>query len=365
MVNTVKFSQFSAINKASTNQLVGLSGGANAISDLPIHWTTSTRPVAPANGFSGYNTTLSQWEYWNAVTMTWIQFSAGGSGLGTVTAIATGTGLVGGIITTTGTISLIVPVVVALGGTGNTSMTPFSVICGGTSGPGAFQSVAGVGSAGQVFTSNGAGLLPSWQTASSSGAVSPGSINQLAWYAANGSTVSGLATALNSVLITSAGGVPMFATTLPSGLTLVASALGTPISGTLTNCTGYILANLVDTAWVDISGTIGVTGFSVGPTITAAKYKKIGRTVFLNILLPNGTSNATTFTITNLPFTCATATEGDLANALDNSTSTYIANWTMAASSTTIVMINSNNPAGWTASGLKGVTFQGFYEATS
>lgn len=81
-----------------------------------------------------------------------------------------------------------------------------------------------------------------WAAPSGSGTVNSGLINQLAWYAANGTAVSGLATANSGVLVTSAGGVPSISTTLPNGL-----AMGTPLSLTLTNATGLPL-------------TTGVTG---------------------------------------------------------------------------------------------------------
>jgi hypothetical protein len=51
-----------------------------------------------------------------------------------------------------------------------------------------------------------------------SGTVNSGTINQLSWYAATGVAVSGLATANNGVLVTSAGGVPSISSTLPSAL---------------------------------------------------------------------------------------------------------------------------------------------------
>jgi hypothetical protein len=54
------------------------------------------------------------------------------------------------------------------GGTGDTSFTAYSVITGGTTSTGALQNVSGVGVANQVLTSNGPGMLPSWQTISSS-----------------------------------------------------------------------------------------------------------------------------------------------------------------------------------------------------
>lgn len=58
--------------------------------------------------------------------------------------------------------------VVAGGGTGTTSFTAYSVITGGTTSTGALQNVSGVGTSGQVLTSNGAGTLPTWQTSNSS-----------------------------------------------------------------------------------------------------------------------------------------------------------------------------------------------------
>jgi hypothetical protein len=52
---------------------------------------------------------------------------------------------------------------VAHGGTGDTSFTAYSVLCGGTTSTGALQNVSGLGSSGNVLTSNGAGALPTWQ----------------------------------------------------------------------------------------------------------------------------------------------------------------------------------------------------------
>lgn len=62
-------------------------------------------------------------------------------------------------------------VVVADGGTGVSSLTTYAVICGGTTSTGAVQSIAGVGTSGQVLTSNGAGVLPSFQAAGGAGAL--------------------------------------------------------------------------------------------------------------------------------------------------------------------------------------------------
>lgn len=114
------------------------------------------------------------------------------------------------------------------GGTGLASATAYAVLCGGTTSTGPFQSIASVGTTGQVLTSNGPGALPTFQNVAGTGTVNSGSINQLAWYAANGTAVSGLATANNGVLVTSAGGVPSISSTLPSGIAATGMLLTTP-----------------------------------------------------------------------------------------------------------------------------------------
>jgi hypothetical protein len=53
------------------------------------------------------------------------------------------------------------------GGTGATTNVAYSVVVGGTTTGGAYQSVASVGTSGQVLTSGGAGALPTWTTVSS------------------------------------------------------------------------------------------------------------------------------------------------------------------------------------------------------
>ena len=52
------------------------------------------------------------------------------------------------------------------GGTGDSSFNPYAVIAGGATSTSNLQQVSGLGSSGQVLMSNGAGVLPTWQTPS-------------------------------------------------------------------------------------------------------------------------------------------------------------------------------------------------------
>jgi len=82
----------------------------------------------------------------------------GGTGAGTAEDARTNLGL--------GTISVLnTPLVVGSGGSGRDTATAYAVICGGTTSTAAHQSITGVGTSGQVLTSNGASNLPTFQDA--------------------------------------------------------------------------------------------------------------------------------------------------------------------------------------------------------
>jgi hypothetical protein len=100
------------------------------------------------------------------------------------------------------------PITVSQGGTGNATATAYAVQCGGTTTTAAHQSIASVGTSGQVLTSNGAGSLPSFQ-AVSGGASSAfgtltiiedflaynlsGPVGNTVWNTVNGITIAGVA----------------------------------------------------------------------------------------------------------------------------------------------------------------------------
>lgn len=188
---------------------------------------------------------------------------------GTVTSITAGAGLSGGTITTSGTISLSTPVSLANGGT-NASLTP--------SNGGIFYSTAtagailtGTATANQILLSGATGA-PSWSTVTH---PSTTTINQILYSSAN-NVLSGIATANNGILITSAGGIPSIGTTLPSTVQGNITSVGTIASGTwngntitvpnggtgVTNTTAFsvICGGTTTTAALQSVASVGTTG---------------------------------------------------------------------------------------------------------
>lgn len=81
MVNTIKFSQFPVGNYDSSNIIVGLDSGQNAQFSRIPQWTTATRPATPFNGIIGYNTDLSQYEYYDSALGMWVQLITSQTGM--------------------------------------------------------------------------------------------------------------------------------------------------------------------------------------------------------------------------------------------------------------------------------------------
>jgi hypothetical protein len=101
------------------------------------------------------------------------------STLGGIPALYVTNGMLAGSIDLTAKVTGALPV--ANGGTGRASDTAYAVICGGTTSTAAQQSIASVGTSGQVLTSNGAGALPTFQTLATGGTVTSvsGTTNQV------------------------------------------------------------------------------------------------------------------------------------------------------------------------------------------
>jgi hypothetical protein len=117
---------------------------------------------------------------WNGGT---IPTSYGGTGLTTFTAANNALYSTSASALAAGTLP------VAAGGTGATSQTAYAVLCGGTTSTNAYQSIASVGTAGQVLTSNGAGALPSF--AAAAGATITGTTTSGTYYVVGTTSTSG------------------------------------------------------------------------------------------------------------------------------------------------------------------------------
>jgi hypothetical protein len=141
------------------------SGGAGAVfltNNATVGGTWDLHAYLPEGVTFGTNvfnlgTSVISGGTWQGGT---IQPAYGGTGLTTFAAANNALYSTGSSTLTAGTLP------VAAGGTGITSATAYALLCGGTTSTGAFQSIASVGTSGQLLTSNGAGSLPTFQTAS-------------------------------------------------------------------------------------------------------------------------------------------------------------------------------------------------------
>jgi hypothetical protein len=129
--------------------------------------------------------------------------------------------------------------VVAGGGTGNTTFTAYSVITAGTTATGAFQNVSGVGTSGQVLTSNGAGALPTWQAASGGSAIV---------------TINGDSGSITGTTVTIKAGT----STQNSGSSVSFSNSGTTSTFSLSNGTNTILGNGAGNATLSGGNNVGI-----------------------------------------------------------------------------------------------------------
>jgi len=132
---------------------------------------------------------------------------------------------------------------------------------------------ATAGASGNVMTSDGTNWISSASTGS--GTVSSGTTNQLAYYAANGTTVSGLATALNGVLVTDGSGVPSISSTIPAFIT--SSITFSPTTGGIVGTTTNNNAAAGKVGEVISSAVLFASGVSLS-TITSTNITSISLT---------------------------------------------------------------------------------------
>lgn len=303
MVSTIKFSEFAASNRTlSTNKNVGLSNGANAQADLTVTWTTLTRPSPPYNGLMGYNTDLSEYEFYDTVSAAWVP--VGGGGGGSVTLINTGTGLTGGPISTTGTISFAAIAADSLWANITGSLAVPTVIPTAT----------------WLFTANNLSDVPNkaqarinlglqigvnveaWSAALDSIAGLTTVANELIYTTAS-NTYSVISPLANAVLITSGLSVPSWDTTLPSAVQSNITHLGAQSQAL--NMNNHQINNVTDPTNPQDAATMAyVTAQTTGmflPLIggTMSGIINMGNHKITNLTDPSSAQDAVTVTYLN------------------------------------------------------------------
>jgi len=214
------------------------------------------------------------------------------SGVSSVDVSGGSTGLTtsGGPITGSGTITLGGTLVVGSGGTGKTSTTAYAVLCGGTTSSGALQSIAGVGTSGQILTSNGAGALPTFQAA-------PG-----ASLTVGSSVISGGAS--TRILYDNAGVLGEYTITGSGTVVVMATSptLVTPVLGVAT-------ATSINKMAITAPATSSTLAVADGKTFTASASLTLAGTDSTTMTFPSSSTTVAGLSIANV-FTAQQTVQG-------------------------------------------------------
>jgi hypothetical protein len=168
---------------------------------------------------------------------------------------------------------------VANGGTGVASATAYALLAGGTTTTGPFQSIASVGTSGQVLTSNGAGALPTFQAAA------------------------------GGVTTISFGSTGLTPNTATSGAVSVAGTLAIANGGTGSTSTTYcsLTSNVTGTLPVANGGT-GATTFTTNSVVLGNGTSALNA----NLVAPGSSGNV--LTSNGSTWTSAAAAAGGFTN---------------------------------------------------
>lgn len=269
-----------------TNHGVLVGAGTTAITQLAVGTTgqvltgvTGSDPIWAAPAASSISITGDSG---GALVGNAFTFTGGTTGLTFSGAVATET--LGGTL------------VVSNGGTGNTTFTAYSVICAGTTATGQFQNVSGVGTSGQVLTSNGAGMLPTWQSGGGGG------ISQIDGDSgsATGSTITFTATptAGSTISFDASGASVVFNVSDASDNTLFGLSAGNgSISGSANTGFGTVsLTGLTSGSFNTAVGMASAGSIQDGTANTAIGYQALSQLVSGNGNVIIGQGSGTSYT---------------------------------------------------------------------
>ena len=182
----VNYGGTGAASFSSYNLIAANTTGTGALTSLSAG---TTGQILVSQGAGAY----PQWESVSAVGVTSV----------TGTAPITTTTVSGAV-----TVAITNPVAVQYGGTGVASTTAYSLLAGGTTSTSALQSLASVGTTGQVLTSQGAGALPVWSTLATGVSSVTGTTNQITITGTTANPIVGIsATYAGQTSITTVGNI--------------------------------------------------------------------------------------------------------------------------------------------------------------
>jgi hypothetical protein len=261
---TVKVSGLTGVSVPAGKKTILVSNGTdiidatNYVTALAAGTLSLTTALSAANGGTGLTSPGTAGNILTSTGSGW-QSSAASTFVSSVSATSPLSSTGGN----TPTLSIGSTIPVTLGGTGVASATAYALLAGGTTSTGAVQSIASVGTSGQILTSNGAGALPTFQTAT---VASPVATSVYKTTAGSGTFTipSGITTVKVTVVGGGGGGARSASGAGGGGGTAIKTLTGLTPGNTLSYYVGYTQTNAEDNNSTVSSGTQSISTITGG-----------------------------------------------------------------------------------------------------